>query len=109
MGRYSRQRTRTQLHLDIIDDLVELFRIDIALNRGAHQADQQLVAIEPLLRPVGFDNLDGIFAALERRKTIIARTAFATTLDSVVRLLHTGIDNAGMCLAAFGTAHGTSS
>ena len=47
---------------------LSFFRVDIALNRGAHQADQQLVAIEPLLRPVGFDNLDGIFAALERRK-----------------------------------------
>ena len=49
MGRDGRQCTRAQLDLDVVDNLIELLSVDIALDGGAHQADEQLIAIEPLL------------------------------------------------------------
>ena len=52
MGRNGRQRARAQLDLDVIDNLIELLSVDITLDGGAHQADEQLIAIEPLLSSV---------------------------------------------------------
>ena len=49
MRRNGRERTGTKLNLNIVNNLVELFSVDISLDRGAHQTDQQLIAIEPLL------------------------------------------------------------
>ena len=52
MRRDGRQRARAQLDLDVVDNLIELLSVNIALDGGAHQADEQLIAIEPLLGSV---------------------------------------------------------
>ena len=52
MRRNGRERTGAKLDLNIVNDLVALFRVDITLDRGAHEADQQLIPIEPLLGSV---------------------------------------------------------
>ena len=52
MRRNGRECTGAKLDLYIVNDLVELFSVDITLDRGAHQTDQQLIAIEPLLGSV---------------------------------------------------------
>ena len=109
MRRNGCECTGTKLDLYIVNDLIELFSIDISLDGGAHQADEQLIAIEPLLGSVRLNDLDRIFASLERCKAVVTLATFATALNGVICLLHTGINDAGMCLAAFGTAHGTSS
>ena len=109
MGRNGRKRTRTKLNLDIVDNLIELLGVNIALDCSAHQTNEQLVSVESLFCSIRLDDLDGILATLKCRKAIIARAAFTTALNGVIRFLHTGINNAGMCLAAFRTAHGTSS
>ena len=52
MGRNGRKRTGAKLDLNIVNDLVELLSVDITLDRGAHQTDQKLIAVEPLLSSV---------------------------------------------------------
>ena len=58
IGLHGRKRTPTKLVLDIVDQAVQLLQIDIALRRGAHKTDEQLVAIEGLRGAVALD--DGI-------------------------------------------------
>ena len=84
MGRNGRQRARAQLDLDVIDNLIELLSVDIALDSGAHQADEQLIAIEPLLGSVRLNDLDWVFASFERCKAIVTRATFAATLNGVI-------------------------
>ena len=84
MGRDSRQRARAQLDLDVVDNLIKLLSVDITLDSGAHQADEQLIAIEPLLGSVRLNDLDWVFASLKRCKAIVTRATFATALNGVI-------------------------
>ena len=84
MRRDGRQRARAQLDLDIVDNLIELLSVDIALDGGTHQADEQLIAIEPLLSSVRLNDLNWVFASLERCKAVVTRATFATALNGVI-------------------------
>ena len=84
MGRDGRQRARAQLDLDIVDNLIELLSVDIALDGSTHQADEQLIAIEPLLGSVRLNDLNWVFASLERCKAIVTRATFTTALNGVI-------------------------
>ena len=84
MRGHSRQRTRAKLDFDIVNNLIELFGVDVAFDGGTHQTDQQLIAIEALLRAIGLDDLNRIFATFEGCKSVVARAAFTTPLNRIV-------------------------
>ena len=93
------------LALDIIDERVEFGQVDVSFRGGAHQSDEQLIAVKRLDGPIAFNNFDGVLASLERGETISARTALTPALDGIGCILRSRINDARVIMSTAWTTH----